>query len=75
LLQCISELPLEPSLNDDRGGCYGQRFFDDLFRSGTADFAVYGVGAGHSGKSFGLPNRFVPFPRYRRGQARPFRQA
>ncbi len=57
--QTISELPLEPSLNDDRGEvATAKDSLSDLLRSGTADFAVYTVLAqGHSGKSFGLPNR------------------
>jgi hypothetical protein len=57
--QTISEQPLEPSLKDDRSAtATAKDSIAELLRSGNADFAVYTVLAqGHSGKSFGLPNR------------------
>ncbi|HEY1939313.1 MAG TPA: fibronectin type III domain-containing protein [Candidatus Angelobacter sp.] len=57
--QTISELPLEPSLKDDRhDAATAKDSLAEAMRSGAADFAVYAVLAqGHNGKSFGLPNR------------------
>jgi hypothetical protein len=58
--QTIAELPLEPSLKDDRGAvATAKDSLGELLRSGSgAEFAVYTVLAqGHNGKSFGLPNR------------------
>ena len=57
--QTISELPLKPSLNDDRGEvATAKDSVGELLRSGGAEFAVYTVLAqGRNGKSFGLPNR------------------
>ena len=57
--QTISELPLKPSLQDDRGeAATAKDSLVDLLRTGGAEFAVYTVLAqGHNGKSFGLPNR------------------
>ena len=57
--QTISELPLVPSLKDDRSeAATAKDSIAELLRSGNADFAVYTVLAqGHSGRSFGLPNR------------------
>jgi hypothetical protein len=57
--QTISELPLEPSLKDDRSEMTTAKdSIAELLRSGAADFAVYTVLAqGRNGKSFGLPNR------------------
>jgi hypothetical protein len=58
--QTIAELPLEPSLKDDRGAVTTAKdSLGELLRSGSgAEFAVYTVLAqGHNGKSFGLPNR------------------
>jgi hypothetical protein len=57
--QTISEVPLQPTLKDDRAQ---QATVTDsltsLLHSGGAGFAVYMVLAqGHNGKSFGLPNR------------------
>jgi hypothetical protein len=57
--QTVSELPLKPSLSDDRGEvATAKDSVSDLLRAGGAEFAVYTVLAqGRSGKSFGLPNR------------------
>ena len=59
VFQTISELPLQPTLKEDRGEqATAKDTLTDLLRSGGADFAVYTVLAqGHNGKSFGLPNR------------------
>jgi hypothetical protein len=60
--QTISELPLEPPLKPlkkERGEqATAQDTLTDALRSSGAEFAVYSILAqGHSGKSFGLPNR------------------
>jgi hypothetical protein len=57
--QTITELPLEAALKDDHGEVTTAKdSLAELLRTGNADFAVYTVLAqGHSGKSFGLPNR------------------
>ena len=57
--QTISELPLEPSLKDDRHeAATAKDSLAEAMRSGAADFAVYAVLAqGRNGKSFGLPSR------------------
>jgi hypothetical protein len=59
VFQTISELPLQPTLKEGRGEqATAKDSLTNLLRSGGADFAVYMVLAeGHSGKSFGLPNR------------------
>jgi hypothetical protein len=55
----ISELPLQPTLKEDRGAqATATDTLTNLLRPGAAGFAVYSVLAqGHNGKSFGLPNR------------------
>ena len=57
--QTISELPLQPTLNEGRGQqATSKDSLGELLRSGNADYAVYAVLAqGRNGKSFGLPNR------------------
>jgi len=57
--QTISELPLQPTLKEDRGEqATATDTLTNLLRPGGAGFAVYVVLAqGHNGKSFGLPNR------------------
>lgn len=57
--QTISELPLHPTLKEDRGEqATATDTLTNLLRPGGAAFAVYMVLAqGHNGKSFGLPNR------------------
>ena len=57
--QTISELPLHPTLKEDRGDlATATDTLTSLLRPGGAGFAVYMVLAqGHNGKSFGLPNR------------------
>ncbi|HMC31738.1 MAG TPA: fibronectin type III domain-containing protein [Candidatus Angelobacter sp.] len=68
--QTISELPLAPTLKDDRGAeATARDSLAELLRStparpgspgsgGSAEYAVYSVMAqSRSGKSFGLPNR------------------
>jgi hypothetical protein len=59
VFQTISELPLQPTLKEDRGEqATAKDTLTNVLRSGGADFAVYTVLAeGHNGKSFGLPNR------------------
>jgi len=59
VFKTISELPLQPTLKEDRGEqAFAKDTLTDLLRSGGADFAVYTVLAqGRNGKSFGLPNR------------------
>jgi hypothetical protein len=57
--QTISEVPLQPTLKDDRAQqATATDSLTSLLHSGGAGFAVYMVLAqGHNGKSFGLPNR------------------
>jgi hypothetical protein len=57
--QTISELPLHPTLKEDRSEqAAATDTLTNLLRPGGAGFAVYMVLAqGHNGKSFGLPNR------------------
>ena len=57
--QTISELPLHPTLKEDRSEqATATDTLTDLLRPGGAGFAVYMILAqGHNGKSFGLPNR------------------
>jgi hypothetical protein len=57
--QTISEVPLQPTLKDDRAQqATATDTLTSLLHSGGAGFAVYMVLAqGHNGKSFGLPNR------------------
>ena len=57
--QTISELPLQPTLQEGRGDqATAKDTLTNVLHSGGADFAVYSVLAeGHNGKSFGLPNR------------------
>jgi hypothetical protein len=57
--QTISELPLQPTLNEGRGDqATAKDTLTDALRSGSAEFAVYSILAqGRNGKSFGLPNR------------------
>jgi hypothetical protein len=56
--QTISELPLQPTLKDDRAQQATTTDTLTSLHSGVAGFAVYMVLAqGHNGKSFGLPNR------------------
>src|SRR4029077_9474611 len=58
--QTISELPLQPTLKDERGTqATAKDSVADLVRaSGGAEFALYSVLAqSHNGRSFGLPNR------------------
>jgi fibronectin type 3 domain-containing protein len=55
----ITELPLQPTLNEGRGDqVTAKDNLTNVLNSSGADFAVYAVVAeGHNGKSFGLPNR------------------
>jgi hypothetical protein len=55
----ITELPLQPTLNEARGDqVTAKDNLTNVLHSAGADFAVYTVLAeGHNGKSFGLPNR------------------
>jgi hypothetical protein len=55
----ITELPLQPTLNEGRGDqVTAKDNLTNVLHSSGADFAVYTVVAeGHNGKSFGLPNR------------------
>ena len=57
--QTISELPLQPTLNEGRGEqATAKDILTDALRSGGAELAVYSILAqGRNGKSFGLPNR------------------
>jgi hypothetical protein len=57
--QTISELPLKPTLNENRGDqATAKDTLTDALRSGGAESAVYSILAqGRNGKSFGLPNR------------------
>ncbi|MGC2694795.1 MAG: fibronectin type III domain-containing protein [Candidatus Angelobacter sp.] len=58
--QTISELPLEPTLKEERGAQVTAKdpLTDVLQSGGNAEFAVYSVLAqGRNEKSFGLPNR------------------
>ena len=58
--QTIAELPLEPTLKDDRGAqATAKDSLTELLQAGgNADYAVYSILAqSRSGKSFGLPNR------------------
>jgi hypothetical protein len=57
--QTISELPLQPTLKENRGNqATATDTLTNLLGPGGAGFAVYTVLAqGHNGKSFGLPNR------------------
>ncbi len=59
VFKTISELPLQPTLKEDRGEqATAKDTLTNVLHSGGADFAVYTVLAeGHNGKSFGLPNR------------------
>jgi hypothetical protein len=59
VFQTIAELPLQPTLKEDRGDqATATDSLTNLPRSGGSDFAVYMVLAeGRNGKSFGLPNR------------------
>lgn len=57
--QTISELTLEPPLKKERGEqATAKDTLTDALRSSGAEFAVYSILAqGHSGRSYGLPNR------------------
>ena len=57
--QTISELPLQPTLKEERGEqATAKDSLSALLRSGDANYAVYAVMAqGHNGKSHDLPNR------------------
>jgi len=57
--QTIAELPLQPTLKEDRAEqATATDTLTNLLHPGAAGFVVYSVLAqGHNGKSFGLPNR------------------
>src|SRR5438270_4251365 len=57
--QTISELPLQPTLKENRGEqATATDTLTNLLHSNGNDFAVYAILAqGYNGKSFGLPNR------------------